>query len=392
MTSKLCAFEKNSHKTLYFRQYKQFTMIGINISKYPVLTILLILAPILSVAQSLQYQPDKPGKFIFDNHLDKCPGVDLPTVQNKLTSIVEWVRQHNEVVNHPIGFDVLVNLRGLYCDKINRQQDYGMQSAIAFSFNHFYIENRVSTRATGNTAHGTEIFINSPIYFISTQFDEAEFKTDDPPHLKQPLVKARENLRKYYTTAPVIKEIAPGVRLYEAGTWFKGALLIFNPDRPDIWIPVTIKEIMEAKLAYYKVKHEIDSINYEKMIAGWAKMNFNPDPDRNMRPKLYQIIKQEYENFTAKELNLPAYSCPTEECGISTINSRDEGRAVVKFNPDCWDRSLPFTAVQYMTLQYRPATAKELEDFKKPNGGLEDYVGKFYSSLPVEKIGVLIDK
>jgi len=345
-----------------------------------------------SFAQSFQYQPDKPGKFIFDNRLDKCTGVDVPTVQNKLTSIVEWVRQNDKVIDHPIGFDAMVRLTGSYCDKIKRQEDFGIRSAIALSFNHFYLENGVSCRATGNTAHGTEIFVNSPIYYISTQFDEAEFKPDDPPHLKQALEKARENLRKHYTTAPVIKEFAPGMRLYEDVGWFKGALLVFNPERPDIWIPVTVKEIMEVKLAYYKVKHEIDSINYEKMVAGWAKMNFNPDPDRTMRPRLYQAIKQEYESFTADELNLPAWSCPSETCGISTINSHGEGRAVVKFNPACWDRSLPVTAVQYLSWQYRPETEEELEKFKPPNNGLTDFVGLFFNNLPVEKMGVLIQK
>jgi len=304
------------------------------------------------------------------------------------------VHQNNEIVNHPTGFDALVDLTGLFGDIKKRQEDFGVRSFINFSFNHFYTENGMACRATGNTAHGTEIFINSPIYYISTQLYEAEFKSDDPPHLKQPLEKARENLRNYYTTASVIKEIAPGVRLYASsqGTWFKGALLVFNPDRPEIWIPVTVKEIMEVKLAYYKVKHEIDSINYEKMVEGWAKMNFNPDPEHKMRPQLYQMIKKEYENFSAEELNLPAWSCPGEACGISTINSRGEGRAVVKFNPACWDRSLPATAVQYMTLQYRPASALELEDFTRSNLGLEDYVGKFYNNLPVERMGILIDK
>lgn len=343
-------------------------------------------------AQSFQYQTDKPGKFIFNNQLDKCPGIDVPAVQNKLTSIVEWVRLNNEVVNHPTGFDALVDLTGSFCDKKNKSEDYGLRSSIYFSFNHFYSEKGVSCRATGNTAHGTEIFINSPIYYISTQFDEAGFKTDDPTHLKQPLEKALENLHRYYTTVPVIKEIAPGVRLYAEGGWFKGVLLVFNPDRPDIWIPVTVKEIMEAKLAYYKVKHEIDSINYEKMVEGWAKMNFNPDPDHTMRPMLYYVIKKEFENFTSEELSLPAYSGASDESGISTINVRGEGRAVVKFNPACWDRSLPVTAVQYMSWQYRPESELDLEKFKPRNNGLTDFVGLFFNSLPVEKMGVLIDK
>lgn len=192
--------------------------------------LLVLLGTIISVSapfsQSFQYQPDKPGKFIFDNQLDKCPGVDVTTVTKNLTTIVDWVRQNNPVVDHPTGFDALVDLTGFYWDKKNKQEDFGIRSTINFSFNHFYLENGVSCRATGNTAHGSAIIINKPIYYISTQFDEAEFKTDDPPHLKQPLEKARENLRKYYNTAPVIKEIAPGVRLYAEGGWFKGALLL----------------------------------------------------------------------------------------------------------------------------------------------------------------------
>jgi len=345
-----------------------------------------------SQAQSFQYQPDKPGEFIFDNQLDKCPGVDVTIVTQNLTAIVEWVRRNNPVVDHPIGFDALVGFTAYCFDEKNKMEDYGIQSSLDFSLNHFYIENGVSCRATGNTAHGTEIFINNPIYYISTQFDEAEFKTDDPAHLKQPLEKARENLRKYHTTAPLIKEIAPGVRLYAESGWFKGALLVFNPDRPDIWIPVTVKEIMEAKLAYYKVKQEIDSINYEKMLAGWAKMNFTPDPSQSMRPSLYNVIKKEFENFTAEELSLPAYSGVSEESGISTINARGEGRAVVKFNPACWDRSLPVTAVQYMSWQYRPESELDLEKFKPSNNGLNDFVGMFFNNLPVEKMGVLIQK
>jgi len=344
-----------------------------------------------SHAQS-QYQPDKPGKFIFDNHLDKCPGVDVTILKNNLTAIVEWVRLNDSVLDHPAGFDALVGFSAYCFDGKSKIEDYGIRGSIGYAFHHFYIENGVSCRATSNTAHGTEIIINSPIYYISTQFDEAGFKTDDPPHLKQPLEKALENLHTYYTTAPVIKEIASGVRLYAEGGWFKGVLLVFNPDRPDIWIPVTVKEIMEAKLAYYKVKHQIDSINYEKMVAGWAKMNFNPDPDHTMKARLYEVIKQEYDNLTAEELKLPAYSRPSEECGISTINARGEGRAVVKFNPDCWDRSLPVTTVQYMSWQYRPETELELEKFKPRNNGLTDFVGLFFNGLPVDKMGVLIQK
>ena len=93
-----------------------------------------------------------------------------------------------------------------------------------------------------------------------------------------------------------------------------------------------------------------------------ASINFQ-DIATLLYPRLYHVIKQEYENFTTEEYNLPAYSCPTEECGISNINARGEAKAVVKFNPACWDRSLPVTTVRYLSWQYRPESVSDkLED------------------------------
>ena len=105
--------------------------------KRVLLLMLMLFFQFIAEAHSFQYQPDKPGKLIFDNRLDKCTGVDVPTVQNKLTSIVEWVRRNDSVIDHPIGFDAMVRLSGTYCDKKNRQEDFGMRSIIGFSFNHF---------------------------------------------------------------------------------------------------------------------------------------------------------------------------------------------------------------------------------------------------------------
>jgi hypothetical protein len=62
------------------------------------------------------------------------------------------------------------------------------------------------------------------------------------------------------------------------------------------------------------------------------------------------------------------------------------------FNPDCWNRSLPVTVVQYLSWQYRTETEEELEKFKPRNDGLSDFVGLFFNSLPVERMGILIDK
>ena len=358
--------------------------------KIPLILMGIIFSIFVSNAQSTQFQPEKPGKFVLQNKLNKCSGMDIAVLLNKLTAITEWVRQKDSGINQPTGFDALVTLSGNLCNQVATKDDFGIQSSIYFAFHDFYLENGVPHTATGNTAHGIEFLINNPIGLISNQFTETGFITGYPPNLRQPLENALENLKKYYTIAPLIKEIAPGVRLYapNPGTWFNGTLLVFNPDRPDIWIPVTVKEIMEAKLAYYKIKQDIDSINYEKTLAEWAKLNFKPD--RVIRPDLYNRMKKEFENFTTEELSHPAYS--SSQSGISTINAHGEGRQVMKFNPSSWDRALPTSAVQYISMDYRTANKSELELFKRNNDGLIDYVGLFLNALPVEILGELIQK
>jgi hypothetical protein len=337
-------------------------------------------------AQKTQFLMDKPGTFICENKLNKCTGMDVTTLTTRLTTISEWVRQSDPIVKNSVGNEVRVTFSGNLCDKSLKYEDYGIHCQIYFAFHHFWLEDGVSYTATGNTAHGTGFQINNPIHLISTPFIESGFQSGDPIQLKQALQSALENLGKYYAVAPVLREIAPGVRHYAGTGSHAEVILVFNPDRPDIWIPVTVKEIMEAKLAYYKVKQEIDSINYEKTLAQWAKLNFKPD--RAMRPNQYDLMKNEFGNIAAADLNRAAYS--SSQSGISTINVRGEGRPVMKFNPLCWDRTLPVTSVQFISIEYWPATTAELEGFKQRNDGLTDYVGLFYNMLPVEKMGALV--
>jgi hypothetical protein len=96
----------------------------IHVFKYFVFAIPSLLFPFITLAQSFQYQPDKPGTFIFNNKPDKSHGLDAPTVQNKLTIIVEWNRHNNPVVDHPICFDALVGITGYYSDSKPKKEDW----------------------------------------------------------------------------------------------------------------------------------------------------------------------------------------------------------------------------------------------------------------------------
>lgn len=64
----------------------------------------------------------------------------------------------------------------------------------------------------------------------------------------------------------------------------------------------------------------------------------------------------------------------------------------MKFNPECWDRTLPQSAVQFVSMGYKPRSQAELEDFYQGNNNAYDYAGLFANAMPVEKMGELIQK
>jgi len=350
----------------------------------------LLLMSWLSHAQVDHYLPKKPGewkpvnKFINDN----CTYLaEKNAFLANLMSAAEWIHRNNAVVANPTGFNAKINFIQTCRVTVNNSayRGYGYEGEIYIHFQLFFVNIETGKEDSWeNYCPNTGIAVNNPLQGISSQYDETGFKTGDPPQLQQPLEKALENLKQYYNVAPVEKEVAPGVRLYA-----NGYIVVSDPGRPDYWTPVTVREIMEAKLAYYKVKKEIDDANDTKAVQEWAKLGIAPAS--SFKVSVYDAIKNEYENFTAEELNSHAYYSGRDG-SISCINARKEGWPVMKFNPECWDRNLPPSALQFVSMVYQPRSEAELEDFYRTNNNAPDYVGMFVNAMPPEKMGELIQK
>ena len=168
-----------------------------------------------SVAQEINFLTDKQGDYIVKNQLNICPGFDFATYSANLKVITDWFHNNNPVFNPLKGFDAIVSMGGNLCDDNRHSFYYGVMSNIHFAFYYFYMENGEMKQATGWSAHGTGINVNNPVNNIGRPFDESGFKTGDPPALKQPLEKALANLKQFYTTYPVEREISPGVLLFK---------------------------------------------------------------------------------------------------------------------------------------------------------------------------------
>jgi hypothetical protein len=351
-------------------------------------TIFLLHPPLFS--QIDHYLPEKTGEWKPANRFgnDNCIVLAEKTAYlANMISVAEWIHRNNEVVAKPVGFDAKVAFNQPCSQVVNNSayRGYGYQGDFYIHFQLFFMN--IDTRKEDvweNYCPNIGIAINNPVRDISNQYGETGFQTGDPPQFRQPIERALENLKRYYNVSPVEKEVAPGVRIYS-----NGQILVFNPDRPEYWIPVTVKEVMEAKLAYYKVKKEIDEIKNSKALQEWAKLGFVPE--NSVRVSVYEIIKKEYDSFTPEELNSQAYYKSGDE-SISGISARDEGWPVMRFNPECWDRTLPPSAVQFVSMAYKPRSKYELDDFCKHNNNAYDYVGLFVNAMPVEKMGELINQ
>ncbi|HSO77537.1 MAG TPA: hypothetical protein VLQ76_03145, partial [Bacteroidales bacterium] len=286
-----------------------------------VTALLMILQPLC--AQVDHYLPDKPGEWKPANRFvnDNCTVLtEKSAYLATMISLTEWIHRNNEVVVKPVGFDAQVNLTQPCHPVVNNSayRGHGYQGEIGIHFQLLFLNSDTRKEDVWENYCPTfSLDINNPIRDISNHYDETGFQTGDPPQFKQPLEKALENLKKYYNVSPVEKEVVPGVRIYT-----NGYLLVFNPDRPEYWIPVTVKEVMEAKLAYYKVKKEMDEIKNSKALQEWAKLGFVPE--NSIKVSAYDMIKKEYDSFTPEELNSHAFYNGGDE-SISCISADEKG-------------------------------------------------------------------
>ncbi len=196
--------------------------------------------------------------------------------------------------------------------------------------------------------HGTNFHLNG--------FDN----TKDDPSLEGPMEKASGEMNDLFQVYPLVEEIAPGVSLFG-----DGHLFVFNPDRPPFWIPVTLKELPEMTLSYYTIFKS-----------------------KEMGQILLDELKKEISELTEEELNAPA-SQGDEKHFVLNANGQRQGLQIMRFNPEYWDRSLPPSAIQFMTLWDPQMKQAEMDEYIK-NNGHPHYGQQIINALKMETLARLI--
>ena len=166
-----------------------------------------------------------------------------------------------------------------------------------------------------------------------------------------------------FTVYPFVKELAPGVNYYDSGVGGWGAVVVFNPERPDFWIPVTLRELANMELDFY-----------------------TSQKDEFLLPQL----RKEIAELSEEELNAPAYSGHDTHF-ILKANGKNQDLQFMRFNPDYWDRSLPPSAIQLMCFYYKNSSAEELEEHFR-NNGYPNYNEKLLQEIDWKKLAGMIER
>lgn len=324
---------------------------------------LTIVSPCLASAQqaSSVYDYSKNGILILDNfqHFDNIKKANPALYNQQVASIKNFVNElitSSPLLTEKKGFDLNVAVNGYgnmdeQSKWLQKDFEYGIMTELCFQFQLFYLKGGKWDNYCPNWCFK----LNAPLYGKSLPFQDLHSKY--------------KVLNEAFLVFPHVKDIAPGVRFHynDAG---KGELVFFNPSRPDYWLPVPLKEIVDARLKY--------TAESEKAV--------------------YEMMKAQAGKLSEAELNGPACYDNSDEYCLLGASSNKNGPPIMRFNPDYWDRSLPRSAIQYFTLDYfevadKDKWQKERERFYRNNNGRIDYcLEAAYSINDFERLSGVIQK
>jgi hypothetical protein len=303
-----------------------------------------------TVAQDLQLLMEKKGDFklinwgIYTNCI-QCGYT--PTEEksnwNELTQLAEIFHQ-TPILREPTGFKSKVLLYHQYFG--DPKDRYGIPGQMKFQFCYFFKNSKNQEVSQDIEPPAFNVILNQ-IY--STYGSNMGFRESDNNKVKE----------KFYFFTPDKKEtLAPGIDRYA-----DEHIIIYNPNRPDYWIPVTIQEIFDYWIAYYQ-----------------------QEKDQYTRELTLKILQDQLALFTEDERKQNAYFGARGEIPLLTVDTQVNDRPLMQENLAYWDKSLSRSKVQILQLNLlkdQKRYEKEAEqELKNGDGGL--HLKRFLASLDLE--------
>jgi hypothetical protein len=294
----------------------------------------IIVISLASKAQDKELLLDKPGTFKItygtlndqgaDQYNKSCnyTKTESDAATKNLVSLVA-IFCRNPVLKDIKGYDGYCHLYGGRC---NTKFGYSLPSTPCFVFEAWSLFKGKEVKQTVEPPQW-RLEVNMTDKFCSNGFNVSDYSNaynpTNPVFSENGANNSTVALRELFFLPGVKEEICPGIDRYGDN------LIIFNPDQPEYWSQVTIRETFKLLIDYWK--QVPDKIQVETIIP---------------------MLENEFSNFTETEKDGFAYFGNPES--ISQIGLIKNETPVMRPNPDYWNRKLPRSAIQFMWLEIPP--------------------------------------
>ena len=312
-----------------------------------ILSLVFCLFSLTSNAQvkELPLIPDKQGTFeILDRTDYTMPDfgftkADVTANLQKIKDVVKIVRK-NQVLTDLKGFDGRARI---YTMGMKDVESYGVPSRISFEFaSWFRMKDGKEVRILIEPPEWS-LIINK---LVPHGYQFSSYRLSSKPD---------------FFTVPEKKEnIEPGIDVYDGECY-----VIYKPDQPDYWLPVTVKEAFDA------------------VFAGNRKV-----PDQMQRDLVMKSLKEEWDAIPQEDWNKPA----TLSGVISRVGTQTGFPPIMKVNPAYIDKNRPKSDIQfiYFRMVGNKTFLKQNTAAALKNNGIGYALCRFEESLDIEFVKSLL--
>lgn len=322
-------------------------------------TMLLLILQVMELhAQERIALAEKPGTWIYAYLNDENTKMysqqfgmtdqDAAAFRKKLDDIVN-VLHRNPVMADPKGVDPTVESRPLYPHGFkNHPENYGYIGEINIRLVTWFTSKGREYKQTIEPPR-TSLYINNIM-----QLRHSAFNVGGPEGEE---IKKAENRVNDICRPMKIKDLAPGVMLYDA------ALVFYKPGK-SLYLPCTVAEAYKRLIAFYELATKKEPV-FQVMLDG---------------------IRNEYATLSPAQLSGPAYFGGM----FSGITAEKNNDPLFLFNNEFFDRSMPKTAVQLIVFPIDADYFRKESDFV-PNSLGFLRIHQFLNTLDVNAVAGLID-
>lgn len=301
-----------------------------------------------ATAQDPSPLPDKPGTWnyaylndentkMYAQQFGMTP-VEITLFRQKLDNIVNLLHQ-NPVMANPKGIDPAVESRPLYPHGFkNHIQNYGYIGEINFRLCPWFNSKGKIYKQTIEPPR-VSLYLNQVIPLKRSAFNVA-----GPEDLE---IKKAENLVNEICKPDKIRELGPGVTLYDA------AIVVGDPGKA-LYLPCSVEEAYKRLLAFYEMAAKKEPV-YGVLLDG---------------------IRKEKASLSAAQLKSPAYFGGM----FSGITPQPNDAPLFLFNNNYFDRNKPKTAIQLIVFPVDADYFRKETDFM-PNSVGYLRINQFLHSL-----------